>query len=313
MVSTDYRPPLRIAVLAGGDSAERAVSLRSGNGVAAALVSAGHAVTLIDPAECALEQLDWSPYDACFLALHGGPGEDGTVQRALARLGVPYTGSGPEACRLAMSKSASKRRFVERGVATPAFVIVGPAEPYIAGCVTQLGFPLVIKPDCQGSSIGVSLVEQAAQLADAVEEARRHAPTCLAEAFIEGREFTVAILGERPLPTIEIVSTERLFSYNAKYTSPRTKYLFDFQLPEATHGQIEQTAVAAAHALGTSGLVRVDLMLDGNGRSWVLEVNTTPGLTARSLAPQAAERAGLSMETLCDQLIRQCLATAEVS
>jgi D-alanine-D-alanine ligase len=317
MSTPQTEPRLRVVVLAGGDSAEREVSLRSGAAVADALKAAGHQIRVVDPGECSLGNVDWSAVDACFIALHGGAGEDGRIQQHLQRLGVPYTGSGPEACRLAMSKSAAKDRFVARGVPTPAFVKIEPGEAPadVAARVEQLGYPLIIKPDGEGSSIGLSLVERPADLAGALAAARGHHSeiACIAESFFRGREFTVAVLDEQALPIIEIVSPERVFSYNAKYASAQTQYLFDFELADDVRRQIADAAVAAAKALGTAGLARVDVMLNDQGRVGVLEVNTIPGLTARSLAPQAALRAGMDMTALCDSLVRRCLAASEVS
>jgi D-alanine-D-alanine ligase len=279
-----------IAVLAGGDSAEREVSLRSGAEVARALASVGHRVTTLDPAHCDLNQVVWSHFDACFVALHGGAGEDGHIQQLLEHHGVAYTGSDPTACRLAMSKLASKRRFVAGGVPTPDFAeIAAYATPaQIVSRVARLDYPLIVKPDAQGSSIGVAAVNNPAELSAAIRTARRFAVSVLAEARIVGREFTVAVIDEMPLPPIEIVTPEPVFTYEAKYSSPSTEYLFDFELPGRTREHIVDVSVAAAKALGTRGLARVDVMLDADGDAWVLEVNTVPGLTARSLAPLAA-------------------------
>lgn len=307
--------PLRVAVLAGGDSAEREVSLRSGAAVCRALAAAGHRVHVIDPARRLLSEVDWTGFDAAFLALHGGAGEDGQVQRELARLGVSYTGSGPRACRLAMSKSASKERFVEWGVPTPAFVLIDAhdAESDPRSRVAHLGYPLVVKPDTQGSSLGVAVVDRASDLAEALAAASRYDAMVLAESLVQGREFTVAVLGDRTLPVIEIVTPERVFSYDAKYRSSQTEYRFDFELATRTRAELLHSAVAATLALGTRGLVRVDSMVDEDGRAWVLEVNTIPGMTARSLAPQAAGRVGLGMAALCDLLVRECLSPVGVS
>ncbi len=302
--------PLRVAVLAGGESAERAVSLKSGASVVAALAAAGHAVRLIDPATQNLPEVDWSHFDACFLALHGGAGEDGRVQEELGQLGVPYTGSGPETCRLAMSKRATKERLAAEGVPTPPYEWIKPYEPLaeVARKVTALGYPVILKPDDQGSSIGVAVAHDCTELPQALAEARIFGGACLAESLVAGREFTVALLDERPLPTIEIVTPERIFSYDAKYHSSLTEYRFDFNLARECRAAIEQAAIGAARALETRGLSRVDVMLDGEGRAWVLEVNTIPGLTIRSLAPLAAARAGIDMPELCDLLVRRCLA-----
>ena len=300
----------RVAVLSGGESAERAVSLRSGAAVAAALVAAGYQAVAIDPAETPLAQVDWLDFDAAFIALHGGVGEDGTVQAELDRLGVTYPGSAPEACRLAMSKSASKTRFAECHVPTPRWVSFRETDPPAAVRleVAWLGYPVVVKPDGEGSSIGVHVVEDARQLHAAIAAAAAYDHLILAERLVCGREFTVAIVGRHPLPMIEITTPGGLFSYEAKYHSTETQYRFDFEIPAESHDALVTSAVSAARAVGTDGLVRVDLMLDEAGRPWVLEVNTSPGMTPRSLAPMAAARAGWEMPSLVDQLIRECLA-----
>lgn len=299
---------LRIAVLAGGESAERDVSLASGRAVAAALSAASRQVEVVDPAISDLVHLAWNDFDACFIALHGGPGEDGRVQSLLESFGVCYTGSGPAASQLAMSKSAAKERFADAGVPTPEFIVEQLTDPrqehvYLA----DLGFPLVVKPDRQGSSIGVGFAGNEAELHARWNEARRFDSRVLVERWIDGREFTVALLGRRPLPLIEIVTPRALFDYEAKYESALTEYRFEHGLGDAVAERITGMAVAAAEALETTGLVRVDLMVDRAGRPWVLEVNTVPGLTAHSLAPKAAARAGLDMSGLCQWMIEDAL------
>jgi D-alanine-D-alanine ligase len=304
----------RIAVLAGGDSPERAVSQRSGAGVAAALQSAGHTTALVDPARIPLASVDWSQFDAAFIALHGGAGEDGRVQAELAQLGVPYTGSGPEACRLAMSKLASKQRFASEGVPTLPFVWIATDDSLarISRRVSTLGYPVIVKPDDQGSSVGLAIAEDSSELTLAVAEARTFGGNCLAEPLVRGREFTVAMLDDRPLPLVEIVSPERVFSYDAKYHSSLTEYRFEFELADSTRSAIEAAVVGAVRAVGAQGLSRVDVMLGPDGAVWVLEINTVPGMTVRSLAPLAAARAGIDMPELCTLLVRRSLMLAEV-
>lgn len=303
--------PLKVAVLYGGDSPEREISLESGRCVAAALAEAGHRVHLFDPAKEPIEQIPWGGFDGCFLALHGGAGEDGRVQCQLEQLGVPYTGPGPAACRVAMSKSASKERFFFAGVPTLPYVLLAVGEQ-LDEClarVDHLGYPLVVKPDGQGSSLGVLRVDRPEQLAGAVRHAGEYDAFCLVEPFLAAREFTVAVWDDRPLPTIEIVTPRRWFDYDAKYAAPTTQYLVDPPLPPQTSQQITETALAAARALGTTGMVRVDLLMADDGQLVVLEVNTTPGMTSHSLVPMAARHAGLDMPELCDQLLRQALGT----
>lgn len=311
MRAPSEKSSLRVAVLAGGSSPEREVSLRSGAAVAKALAGAGHEVERIDPAQRDLIDIAWDHFDACFIALHGGAGEDGRVQQDLERLNVPYTGSGPQACRLAMSKSESKRRFVEFQVPTPHFALIAAHESAaeIAPRVAPLGYPLVVKPDNQGSSLGVTIVDSPRELSRGIAEAFQFDALAIAEPLVRGREFTVSVLDDRALPLVEIISPERVFSYEAKYQSSLTEYRFDFELGEAAQSAISQAALAAARSLGTCGLARVDVIVDHDGEVWVLEVNTVPGMTARSLAPQAAARAGLDLSALCDLLVRQCLAT----
>jgi D-alanine-D-alanine ligase len=303
--------PARVAVLSGGESAERAVSLRSGEAVRAALVEAGHQATVIDPAESALDTVDWLEFDAALIALHGGAGEDGTIQSQLDRLGVPYSGSSPQACRLAMSKSASKSRFAERRVPTPRWVSFRNTDSIatVVADVAWLGYPVVVKPDGEGSSIGVNAIQRASELSAAIAAAASYDHLILAERLVSGREFTVAVMGRQALPMIEIVTPGGLFSYEAKYHSDQTQLRFDFALDVEARDALVAAAVAATQAIGTSGLARVDLMLDAAGRPWVLEVNTCPGMTGRSLAPMAAARAGWEMPELVDRMIRECLVT----
>lgn len=308
MSTKRFESSLEIAVLAGGESAERSVSLASGAAVKAALQSAGHRPTRLDPAACPLDAVDWCRFDACFIALHGGAGEDGRIQCRLERLDVPYTGSGPAACRLAMSKSASKERFMQSGVPTAPYVLFHADEPLVEVTrrIASLGYPLVVKPDSQGSSLGVSRVRGPEQLQSAIDAARRFDSFLIGESAIEGRELTVAILGRRSLPALEIIVEGELFDYDAKYRSPRTQHRFETGLSPDAIERIERTAVRAAEALDTRGLVRVDVMLDRQVRPSVLEVNTIPGMTDHSLAPLAAARAGIDMPALCEWMLMDC-------
>ena len=301
---------LRVAVLAGGDSAERNVSLASGAQVLAALRRVGHQAQSFDPVAVDLDDIAWSEFDACFIALHGGAGEDGRVQQRLERLGVPYTGSGPAASRLAMSKSASKERFFLAGVPTQPYVLLHESDPPAdaARKAPCLGFPVVVKPDGQGSSLGLGFADSPGELARAFSAARHYDSFVLVEPWIDGREFTVAVLGRHALPLLEIATPRGLFDYQAKYSDDATQCRVDTGLAEPIAARLEQVAVAATAALGTTGLSRVDLMLDRADRPWVLEVNTVPGLTDHSLAPRAAAWAGLDLHALCDWMVRDCLA-----
>lgn len=300
---------LNLILLCGGDSSEREVSLRSGAQVARALRDAAHSVEVVDPAETDLASIDWRTFDACFLALHGGEGEDGRLQAWLDERGVAYTGSGSEASRLAMSKSLAKQAFCRAGVPTPPSSRILADEPLAAieGKVGRLGFPLVFKPDGQGSSLGVGVAHSADEVAACLALARQFEPLVLAERFVRGRELTVAVLGRRPLPLLEVVAGDEVFDYQSKYNSKATEYRFETGLPPMKIEEVRQTAVAAATALDTAGLVRVDLMLDEQQQPWVLEINTLPGMTDRSMAPRAALEAGVDMPTLCDWMVREAI------
>jgi D-alanine-D-alanine ligase len=283
--------PYRVAVLAGGESAEREVSLASGARVTAALRAAGHRPETIDPARTAPADVDWSRFDGCFLALHGGAGEDGRIQRWLARRGIPFTGSGSAASRAAMSKSTAKERF----------------RRDVVRRVARLGFPVVIKPDAEGSSLGVGIARCEAELAERVAESGRFGRLVIVERKISGREFTVSLLGRKALPPLEIIAHEEIFDYDSKYVGTLTEYHFNTARSPIKAQELQRIAAAAAAALGTSGLARVDMMVDGNDRPWILEVNTAPGMTDHSLAPKAAAQAGLDITALCDWMLREGL------
>ena len=302
----------RVAVLAGGTSAEREVSLASGAAVEQALKQAGHLPQIFDPASVKLEDVPWHDYSACFLALHGGAGEDGRVQAVLDQWQIPYTGSGPEASRLAMSKAAAKQCFQAADVLTPAGFTLPAlcASDELEAAAWAVGFPLVVKPESQGSSLGVTKVERMADLPQAFAAACRWDERVMLESFIAGRELTVTLLDDRPLPVLEIVSPRAIFDYQAKYASADTEYQFPHDIWPATLRRIQNEAVIAAQSLGVRSLSRVDVLLDENNRAWVLEVNTIPGLTPRSLAPKAAQRAGMNLAALCDEMLRRVLVPA---
>jgi len=300
---------VRLAVLCGGESAEREVSLASGACVTATLEAAGHECQVIDPAEHDLSAIAWDRFDACFLALHGGAGEDGRIQRDLERWQVCYTGSGPTASHRAMNKSVAKALFRRAGIPTPEYVVLhtGFSHRAMAEQVARLGFPLVVKPDSQGSSLGVAAVQYAAELPARVAQTARFGSPILVERLIVGREFTQTVLGRRPLPLLEIVGQKKIFDYESKYSSSLIEHHFDTGLPPIKIKEFQQTAVAAAAVLGTSGLIRVDMMLDTELRPWVLEINTLPGMTEHSLAPKAARQAGIDMPNLCNSMLRDGL------
>ncbi len=304
------RRNFRVVVLAGGASAERRISLASAASVDQALREAGHQTLVVDPLDVELDQIDWKRFDGCFLSLHGGAGEDGRIQRQLADRGVRFTGSNADASRAAMSKSTAKARFERAGVPTPKYVLI--PERAVSDCespkqidaaIDRLGYPLVIKPDSQGSSLGVGLARGADQLAALLPNSSRFGWPLLAEQYIAGREFTVTVLGRRPLPPLEIVGCKEIFDYDSKYSGNATEYHTPGDLRPITLQKLQSTALHAAVALDTAGMVRVDLILDRNGRAWVLEVNTLPGMTAKSLSPRAARQIGWKMADLCDWIL----------
>lgn len=329
---TSHIRPLTIVVLRGGPSAEREVSLVSGRCVADALARRGHRVIELDPsplpspshsgaaaaidlpramteARRRLQQFDWSSVDVVFNALHGTFGEDGTVQAMLDSLGVPYTGSDGEASRSGFHKWEAKRRFEAYGLRTPRAVLFRTDWPAdrIAAAAQALGRPVVVKPEAQGSSLGVSVVRRAEDLPGAVRRCAVYGAVGLLEEYIAGAEWTAPVWDDFVLPLIEIVPAQEFFDYAAKYTDERTAYRFCSHLPEETMQGIARAGRLAARAVGAEGLSRVDLRVDAAGVPWVLEVNTSPGMTDHSLVPKAAARMGLSLGVLCEQECRRAM------
>jgi len=299
--------PQKVAVLAGGHSSERNISLKSGNAVAAALISHDHQVTQIDPAEAALDHVNWSEFDCVFLALHGSYGEDGRVQALLEEVGIPYTGSGVEASRLAFCKSAAKEHLAAAGVHTPEFALIHASDrmTWIQQQAKKIGYPLVIKPDACGSSLGVCLVKRPGDIATALQQCFHYDVFGIMERAVLGAEWTVAFIDDYALPPIEIVTNRIFFDYLAKYEDTATQYRFNAPVSADIKNQIVNTARRACQVLGTRGIVRVDLRMDEAFQPCVLEVNTIPGLTENSLVPKAAQQAGLSLAEICN-LALQC-------
>jgi D-alanine-D-alanine ligase len=297
----------RVAVLAGGLSAEREVSLMSGSGVLAALRSRGVDAYLFDPAERELGELRGEACTRAFIALHGRFGEDGAVQGALELLRIPYTGSGVLACAIAMDKATTKEIWRSRGLATPEFRRVSNLDAARAAA-TQMGFPLAVKPSREGSSLGFTRVDDLRALDQATELALGFDSEVIIERFISGAELTVAILGSsdqaRALPVIEIRAPKGNYDYRNKYFGDETRYLCPAPLDPALASRIAALSVAAYQALGCEGWGRVDLMLaQDDSEPWLLEVNTSPGMTSHSLVPMAAQAEGLSYDELCLELL----------
>lgn len=295
--------PLQIALLLGGPSAEREVSLASGAAMAGALRGVGHQVREVDP-----QTSDWalpSGTEVVCLALHGTYGEDGTVQERLEALGVPYTGCDAAASRLAFDKARAKECFARAGVPTPRWLVLDrPPAAWPDGWT----LPVVVKPLCQGSSVGLRFVERAADLGAAVEAALRCDDRALVETLVSGRETTVGILERAALPVVEIRPRAGRYDYRNKYTRGATDYFCPADFDPATTERIQAAGRAAFEAVGGRDYGRVDVLVDGDGAPWVLEVNTLPGMTETSLLPKAAAAAGLGFAELCQKMVDLALA-----
>ncbi|MBT8102670.1 MAG: D-alanine--D-alanine ligase [Gammaproteobacteria bacterium] len=292
----------RVAVMLGGHSSERAVSLDTGAAVLKALQSKGVDAHAWDPAEKTMAQFAEAGFDRVWIALHGPGGEDGALQGALQWLETPYTGSGVMASALAMDKVRSKHLFRACDIPTPDYAVVRSyADASLAA--EQLGFPLIIKPSGQGSSVGMSKIFERAELNDAVDIALQYEATALLECCITGDEFTVAVLQGRALPSIRIVTPRVFYDYRAKYESDRTEYICRGTASDADEQIYADLAVAAFNELGCTGWGRVDFMTGADGRPQVLEVNTVPGMTSHSLVPMAALKDGIDFNELCWRIL----------
>lgn len=296
----------RVAVLAGGHSAERSISLKSGNAVTDALLGRGVDAELFDPAVVELQDL--RTFDRAFIALHGRGGEDGVIQGALEALGVPYTGSGVLGSAIGMDKRRTKLVWRGSDLPTPGFARLA-SESDLAGAVASVGLPLMIKPSHEGSSLGMTRVDDESQLASAWQQARAYDRAVIAERLIEGDEYTVAILSGQPLPSIRIESTRRFYDFEAKYEADDTRMHCPSGLPDADEQALGALAANAFEAVGGSGWGRVDFMRDRHGGWWLLEINTVPGMTDHSLVPAAAAAAGIAM----DELVWRILLTSVVA
>ncbi len=329
---------MKIAVLMGGTSAERDVSMSTGRGIAQALQGNGHEVIAIDAAGGVLVSLgepadgigrapperdelirlaegslaarlrdlpEMRDIDVVFVALHGGAGEDGRVQAMLDLVGTPYTGSGPLGSALAMDKLVSKDLFVSGGVPTPPWLVgrVG-VEQIEAGLG---GFPVVVKPSHEGSTVGVSVVKSARDLEDAFDRAEAFDGPALVERFIPGRELAVGVLGGEVLPIVEICPKHEIYDYECKYTKGMSEYLVPAPLSDELTAEVQDLALKAHGVLRLSVYSRVDFRLDENGQAWCLEANSLPGMTATSLLPKAAAARGIEFPALCDRIARLAL------
>jgi D-alanine-D-alanine ligase len=336
----DLGPPLKVAVLMGGTSGEREVSLASGSQVVRALASRGHQVVAFDTTRGVLSQgevdrlyvggvrrepprvealdllqtgdttaLTRAPevaeVDVIFPALHGGTGEDGTLQSLLDLVGIPYAGGGRLGCTLAMDKEVSKKLFRASGIPTPDWLTQSASLDEVE---SELGLPVIVKPPSGGSTLGLTLAHDHAELEAAVEEARRYQDRILFERYVRGREFTVGVLGGKALPVIEIIPAHELFDYECKYQPGLAQEICPADLPPEVARTIEGLAERVFDTLFLRDFARVDFLLDSTGGVWCLEANALPGMTANSLVPRAAAAAGIAFPELCERIVRLALA-----
>lgn len=292
----------KVAVLMGGRSAERDISLDSGSRVLAALQRQGVNAQAFDPAERPLSDL--AAFDRAFIALHGRYGEDGTIQGALELMGVPYTGSGVMASAVGMDKWRTKLIWRAAGLPMPNFIMLDENCDFEAA-ERYLGLPIFVKPACEGSSIGITRVSRAGELQAAYREAAKHDTLVIAEQAISGGEYTVAVLGDEALPVVRIVPATEFYDYEAKYLRNDTQYLCPCGLPEAREREMRAQALEAFRILGCRGWGRVDFLMDERGAAYLLEINTSPGMTDHSLVPMAARAAGISYEQLVWRVLEQ--------
>lgn len=302
---------LKIALLMGGTSAEREVSLNTGAQVADALGSRGHEVQRIDTADASfIDALRERPYDVVFICLHGRFGEDGTMQGLLEVLGMPYVGSGVLASALAMDKVASKAIFTMRNLLTPPSVTLYTSPDDITDIVESLGEKLVVKPASEGSSVGMSIVHNAAELCPALDLAFRHDRVVIVERFVAGVEVTVGVIGNdelQALPTLEVVPVHEFYDYDSKYVPGMSSHIIPARVSEELRAECQSIAIEAHRALGCRGISRADTIVTEDGEVYLLEVNTIPGMTATSLVPDAALAAGIEFPEFCDRLVRLAL------
>ncbi|MBI5875505.1 MAG: D-alanine--D-alanine ligase [Deltaproteobacteria bacterium] len=290
---------MRIGVLMGGLSTEREISLRSGRAVCQALISKGYNAVAIDVGRDVAEKIAKEKIDIAFIALHGKYGEDGAIQGLLEIIGIPYTGSDILASALAINKILAKKIFMLNKIPTPEFAMAGVGAHGRA----PLQPPLIVKPNSQGSTIGVTVVKNKTDFTKAIKKALQYDDTVLAERLIKGRELTVGILNSKALPIIEVRPKNKIYDFKAKYTKGMTEYIAPAPLPKMLEKKVVNVALRAFNSLGCRGSARVDIMLDEKNRPYVLEVNTVPGMTELSLLPKAAACAGISFPELAEKIL----------
>ncbi len=301
-----------VGVLMGGLSKEREVSLRTGKAVATALRSSGHRVVEIDVGRDVARQLSDHKVEVAFIALHGRYGEDGTIQGLLEIMGIPYTGSGPLASAICLDKETTKKLVIQEGVRTPKWATIqtAPSLPLLTKegdggrSAAPLPLPVIVKPNSEGSTIGMSIVKKPEDWKPALEEASKHDAVILIEQFITGTEVTVAVLDGKALPVLEIVPKGGFYDYSSKYTKGMTEYIVPARIEEKVSARLKKLSEKIFSQLKLSGVARMDYIIDASGQEWFLEVNTIPGMTETSLVPKAAAATGITFETLCEQILK---------
>lgn len=302
---SELKPKFSVIVVAGGDSPEREISRQSGAAVAEALKSREYRVSVVDPADTPLKALPWAKPCLVFNALHGPYGEDGQLQADLDELGIPYTGTDARSSWLAFHKSEAKALFTKVGLSTPAVRVFASdaLDDEAHAAAMDLGYPVVVKPEAQGSSLGVTIIDSASEMDAALKVARNFDSKVLIERAVVGEEWTVPVFDDVCLPPIRITSQQKFFDYSAKYVDDQTTYEVVTIMESLTAARVADLALAACHSLGCRGMCRVDLMVDGDGQPWLLEVNTSPGMTDHSLVPKSAASLGWSMGELCERIL----------
>jgi D-alanine--D-alanine ligase len=301
-------PSLKVAVVMGGPSAEREISIQTGTGVMRALTALGHDARSLDFDGRFVDAIREIAPDVVFNALHGAGGEDGTIQGLLEWLAIPYTGSGVAACALAMDKHVTKKLLAAEGLPTPAwdvFDLTGGTLPLLPG---SLNLPLVVKPRASGSAVGVTIVRTHEAWTKAMIDASTRSPEVLAEELVVGREFSCGVLGEEALPVVEIISSDEFYTYDAKYKPGGSRHLIPAPIDADLTARLQTLALSTHRLLGLRDYSRTDIMVSSTGRPMILEINALPGLTATSLLPDEAQHVGISYEALIDRLLQYALA-----
>ncbi len=297
-----------IGIFMGGTSAEREISLKSGKAIYQALQSSGYNVVAIDVSSDICRVLEKESVDIAFLALHGGHGENGSIQGMLEVLGITYTGSGVLSSALAMDKEASKKIFLHHNIPVPPFIVVPDKSSQMPELsAINFSMPLVVKPVAEGSSVGVSIIRDDEDVMPAFEKAIDYGPKVIIEQYIEGKEVHIGILNGNVLGGVEVRPSLEFYNYEAKYTAGLTEYILPPKIDDNVYERTKEVALAAHNALGCQGATRVDLIVDGKGKPYVLEVNTIPGMTETSLLPKIAGLVGLSFSGLIEEILRGAL------